>query len=130
MREELDCRKDLYRRLWSGLPVENIPFDVRTVCPVNSMVQVTVFSVSEAGGCSADEQRLETGDSLWGIDRKVTMGTRSNAGIRFCERIWTLVATCAKQKKSVFYFLRQAITSTFAGTPYPKLTLKRLYPQS
>jgi hypothetical protein len=55
------------------------------------------------------------------IDRKVTMGTRSNAGMRFGERIWTLVATCAKQKKSVFHFLRQAITSTFAGTPYPKL---------
>jgi transposase len=55
------------------------------------------------------------------IDRKVTMGTRSDAGMRFCERMWTLVATCAKQGKSVFHFLRQAITSAFAGTPYPKL---------
>jgi transposase len=55
------------------------------------------------------------------IDRKVTMGTRSDAGMRFCERMWTLVATCARQKKSVFHFLRQAIKSTYAGTPYPKL---------
>jgi transposase len=55
------------------------------------------------------------------IDRKVTMGTRSDAGMRFCERMWTLVATCVKQKKSVFQFLRQAITSTYSGIPYPKL---------
>jgi transposase len=55
------------------------------------------------------------------IDRKVTMGTRSDAGMRFCERMWTLVATCAKQKKSVFQFLRQAIISTYSGIPYPKL---------
>jgi transposase len=55
------------------------------------------------------------------IDRKVTMGTRSDAGMRFCERMWTLVATCTKQGKSVFHFLRQAIISTYTSTPYPKL---------
>jgi transposase len=55
------------------------------------------------------------------IDRKVTMGTRSDAGMRFCERMWTLVAICARQKKSVIHFFRQAILSTYTGTPYPKL---------
>lgn len=55
------------------------------------------------------------------IDRKVTQGTRSDAGMRFCERMWTVVATCRKQGKSVFEFLKSAIASTFTGTPYPQL---------
>ncbi len=55
------------------------------------------------------------------IDRKVTQGTRSDAGMRFCERMWTVVATCRKQGKSVFEFLKAAVNATFWGTPYPQL---------
>jgi len=55
------------------------------------------------------------------IDRKVTQGTRSDAGMRFCERMWTVVATCKKQGKSVFEFLKSAVNSTFTGTQYPQL---------
>jgi len=55
------------------------------------------------------------------IDRKVTQGTRSDAGMRFCERMWTVVATSRKQGKSVFEFLKAAVASTFTGTPYPQL---------
>jgi uroporphyrinogen-III decarboxylase len=33
MREELTRRKDLYRRLWQGRPVERIPLDVRVSAP-------------------------------------------------------------------------------------------------
>jgi len=55
------------------------------------------------------------------IDRKVTQGTRSNAGMRFCERIWTVIATCKKQGKSIFEFLKSAVAATFTGTPYPQL---------
>ena len=31
------------------------------------------------------------------IDRLITQGTRSDAGNRWCERIWTVIATCAQQ---------------------------------
>jgi transposase len=55
------------------------------------------------------------------IDRKVTQGTRRDAGMRFCERMWTVIATCKKQGKSVFEFLKAAVASTFTGTPYPQL---------
>ena len=55
------------------------------------------------------------------IDRKVTQGTRSDAGMRFCERMWTVVATCKKQDKSVFEFLKAAVNSTFSETTYPQL---------
>jgi uroporphyrinogen-III decarboxylase len=39
MREELERRKDLYRRLWQGRPVERIPLDVRTSVPSSYSTQ-------------------------------------------------------------------------------------------
>jgi transposase len=36
------------------------------------------------------------------IDRKVTQGTRSADGRRWCERIWMAIATCAQHGASVF----------------------------
>ena len=43
------------------------------------------------------------------IDRQVTQGTRSEAGNRWCERIWTVIATCTQQCRSVFAYLQAAI---------------------
>ena len=39
MREELERRKDLYRRLWAGKPLERIPIDVRVSVPTNYTVR-------------------------------------------------------------------------------------------
>ncbi len=39
------------------------------------------------------------------IDRHITQGTRSEKGRRWCERIWTAIATCAQQGCAVFQFL-------------------------
>jgi transposase len=55
------------------------------------------------------------------IDRHITQGTRSDVGQRFCERIWTVIATCAMQGKSVYFFLREAIGNWFEGKPSPSL---------
>jgi transposase len=55
------------------------------------------------------------------IDRLVTQGTRSEAGNRWCERIWTVIATCAQQGRSVFAYLEAAVAAWFAGTEAPSL---------
>ena len=55
------------------------------------------------------------------IDRLITQGTRSERGRRWCERIWTAIATCAQQGRSVFEYLRQAITAYFHNQPVPSL---------
>jgi transposase len=47
------------------------------------------------------------------IDRLVTEGTRSAAGDRWCERIWTVIATCAQQGRSVFEYLYAAVEAHF-----------------
>lgn len=55
------------------------------------------------------------------IDRKVTQGTRSEAGRRWCERIWTVIATCAQQGRSVYRFLLDTIQAYLCGAPPPSL---------
>jgi transposase len=55
------------------------------------------------------------------LDRVVTQGTRSEAGDRWCERIWTVIATCAEQGRSVFEYLSAAVTAYFQGSDAPSL---------
>jgi transposase len=55
------------------------------------------------------------------IDRLVTQGSRSAAGRRWLERIWSTIATCAQQDRSVFQFLIESIQSHFHDRPTPAL---------
>src|SRR3982750_4201691 len=55
------------------------------------------------------------------IDRLITRGTRSAAGNRWCERIWTAIATCTQQGRSVFAYLGAAVGAWFDGVEAPSL---------
>jgi len=55
------------------------------------------------------------------LDRLVTQGTRSEAGNRWCERIWTVIATCSQQGRSVFDYLYTAVEAWFHRTEAPSL---------
>jgi transposase len=55
------------------------------------------------------------------IDRLITQGTRSERGDRWCERIWTVVATCHQQGRSVFAYLEAAVSAWFRGDEAPSL---------
>jgi transposase len=55
------------------------------------------------------------------IDRRITQGTRSEWGNRWCERIWTVIATCTQQGRSVFEYLEAAVAAWFDGTEPPLL---------
>lgn len=55
------------------------------------------------------------------IHRRLTQGTRSEAGQTWCERIWTVVATCAQQGRSVFDYLCEAVEAHFQSQPAPSL---------
>jgi transposase len=55
------------------------------------------------------------------IDRRITQGTRSETGRRWCERIWTTIATCSQQGRSVFEFVLQSVESYLCGAPPPSL---------
>lgn len=55
------------------------------------------------------------------IDRLITQGTRSEVGQRYHERMWTAIATCAKQGRRFFEYLHQSLTAHLAGQPAPNL---------
>ena len=55
------------------------------------------------------------------IDRRITQGTRGEAGQRYHERMWTIIATCKKQNRGIFSFLQESITAKLAGQPTPSL---------
>ena len=55
------------------------------------------------------------------IDRRITQGTRSEMGQRWCERIWTVIATCAQQGRSVFEYLSKAVEAYFNKEEAPSL---------
>jgi transposase len=55
------------------------------------------------------------------IDRHITQGTRSERGNRWCERIWTVMATCTQQGRSVFEYLEASVGAWFADSDPPTL---------
>jgi transposase len=55
------------------------------------------------------------------LDRKVTQGTRSATGRKWCERIWTTIATCTQHGRDLLAFLTQSLEAHFAHRPGPAL---------
>ena len=60
------------------------------------------------------------------IDRRITQGTRGEAGMRWCERIWTTIATCKKQQRNVFDFIHESIIAHWSNKNYPLLICQKL----
>lgn len=58
------------------------------------------------------------------IDRRITQGTRSGAGQRYHERMWSAIATCGKQDRSFFEFLHHSIDAFLNNKPHHSLLTK------
>ncbi len=55
------------------------------------------------------------------IYRKISLGSQSNAGERFAERMLSVSQTCRLQGRSLFGFLVEAITASARASPAPSL---------
>lgn len=66
---------------------------------------------------NAMEQRMR----FVAIDRRITQGTRGERGRRWCERMWTVLATCVQQGRSAFVYLCNSIQAYLHGRPSPSL---------
>ena len=55
------------------------------------------------------------------IDRHITQGTRGPTGQRWCERMWSVLATCAQQGRSAWGYLQEAVQAHFDGQLSPSL---------
>jgi len=51
------------------------------------------------------------------LQRRITQGTRSERGLRWCERSWTAAATGSQQGRSTFRFFRDALAAYLAPAP-------------
>lgn len=79
------------------------------------------FRFIDAPGLEPTNNLAEQAIRFVVLDRHVTQGTRSERGQQWCERIWTAIATCSQQQRSVFEFLYQTVSNHFAGKPTPSL---------
>ena len=55
------------------------------------------------------------------IDRVITQGTRSIKGRQTNERLWTVIATCRLQERSVYNFILKAVDAYFHNHAPPSL---------
>jgi hypothetical protein len=55
------------------------------------------------------------------IDRVITQGTRGEKGRRWCERIWSTLATCALRGVSAFEYIQETVVSYLTGDKPPGL---------
>jgi transposase len=55
------------------------------------------------------------------IDRHITQGTRGQRGQRWCERVWTMIATCRQQSRRVFEFFCNTLNAHFRQETAPSL---------
>jgi len=79
------------------------------------------FTFLKAPGVEPTNNAMEQRMRFVAIDRKITQGTRGERGRRWCERIWTLLATCVQRGRSAFQFLYQSIVAYFSGHTPPSL---------
>jgi len=60
------------------------------------------------------------------IDRRITQGTNSTAGMRFYERIWTVMASCTRQGRNMFHFLTKSLKAHYTTSTPPSLLPQNL----
>jgi transposase len=79
------------------------------------------FTFLQVSGVEPTNNAMEQRMRFLAIDRKITQGTRGERGRRWCERMWTVLATCVQQGRSAFTFLYQSLLAYFTKQPFPSL---------
>jgi transposase len=79
------------------------------------------FTFLKVPGIEPTNNAMEQRMRFVAVDRKITQGTRGERGRRWCERMWTVLATCAQQGRSAFQFLYQSLLAYFTKQSPPSL---------
>jgi transposase len=79
------------------------------------------FTFLAVAGIEPTNNSMEQRMRFVAIDRRITQGTRGEPGRRWCERMWTVLATCVQQGRSVFRFLQESIVAYCSGHASPSL---------
>jgi transposase len=80
-----------------------------------------LWTFTELDGVHPTNNAAERGLRGAVIYRKVSLGSQSNAGERFAERMLSISQTCRLQRRSLFAYLIDAIGASARGSPAPSL---------
>jgi transposase len=80
-----------------------------------------LWTFTELEGVHPTNNAAERGLRGAVIYRKVSLGSQSDAGVRFAERMLSVCQTCRLQHRSLFAYLIDAITASARGSPTPSL---------
>lgn len=80
-----------------------------------------LWTFTEVEGVEPTNNRAERGLRSAVIYRKVSLGSQSQAGERFAERMLSVSQTCRLQGRSLFGFPVEAITASARASPAPSL---------
>jgi transposase len=80
-----------------------------------------LWTFAEHDGVHPTNNAAERGLRGTVIYRKVSLGSQSNAGERFAERMLSISQTCRLQRRSLFAYLIDAIAASARGSPAPSL---------
>lgn len=80
-----------------------------------------LWTFTEVEGVEPTNNRAERGLRSAVIYRKISLGSQSQAGERFAERMLSVSQTCRLQGRSLFGFLVEAITASARASPAPSL---------
>jgi transposase len=80
-----------------------------------------LWTFTEIDGVEPTNNRAERGLRGAVIYRKVSLGSQSEAGERFAERMLSVSQTCRLQNRSLFGFLVEALTASSRASPAPSL---------
>ncbi|MBK5218389.1 MAG: IS66 family transposase [Thermoleophilia bacterium] len=80
-----------------------------------------LWTFTEVEGVEPTNNRAERGLRSAVIYRKISLGSQSEAGERFAERMLSVSQTCRLQGRSLFGFLIEAITASARASPAPSL---------
>jgi transposase len=107
--------------LWCGTHDAPATAAAQRLCQRLEKHGVSYFRFVTTPGVEPTNNLAEQAIRFVVIDRLITQGTRSETGQRWCERIWTMMATCAQQGRSVYEFLSAAVEHWFHEEPGPSL---------
>lgn len=84
-------------------------------------LSLTISGLSLAGEEKPEPNAKKRNVLFIAIDRRITQGTRGIKGREWCEKIWTVMATCAQQGRSAFKYIHDAVHAYFTRTEAPSL---------
>lgn len=119
---EIAPLKRRLHRLLEGAATKNAKNrSIRTFARNLQKLWPALWTFTEVEGVEPTNNHAERGLRGAVIYRKISLGSQSDSGARFAERMLSVSQTCRLQRRSLFGYLISALTGAARGSPTPSL---------